>query len=298
MIAGITDPAAAAAKVARDIAGDYAAIGRTGKMLSDLAVPFYRWMHLNLPWWPRMMKEYAKKGQAGRLSQALMAAALPYILATLWNYSDDDRRKYEKTLPPWKRWNFHIIGYRGKKMYYIPLPLDDVANFIGIPEDILDYQRWQRGMIDMPELLKRIAINSTYEPGMSVVNAVGGAAGVIRDLVGVQTFPEIKPWLETRWGRKALNVAGDIFGAPAQLGKALDREGIKIDPEPGEIRLGPKTKDTLNRSWMGIRPYSVDIGRTAVMRNDSVYHKTIPAKGQYAFQPHKGKKRLVDSLTI
>lgn len=298
MIAGISDPVMRTSKVARDIAGDYAAIGKSGRITSDLTVPFYRWMHLNLPWWPRMMKEYAKKGQAGRLTYALMAAAAPYILATLWNYSDDDRRKYEKTLPPWKRWNFHIIGYRGKKMYYIPLPLDDVANFIGIPEDILDFQRYQRGMIDMPELLKRIAINSTYEPGMSIVNAVGGAAAVVRDLIGVQTYPDIKPWLVTDWGRKLMNVAGDIFGSPAQLGKALDREGVKIDPETGDIILGPKTLDILNRSWMGVRPYSVDIGRTREMYGKSVYKRTSLVQGQIVGQPHKGKKRQVDSLAI
>lgn len=183
-------------------------------------------------------------------------------------------------------------------MYYIPLPLDDVANFIGIPEDILDFQRYQRGMIDMPELLKRIAINSTYEPGMSIVNAVGGAAAVVRDLIGVQTYPDIKPWLVTDWGRKLMNVAGDIFGSPAQLGKALDREGVKIDPETGDIILGPKTLDILNRSWMGVRPYSVDIGRTREMYGKSVYKRTSLVQGQIVGQPHKGKKRQVDSLAI
>jgi len=296
-LSGITDKNVLAAKIARDIAGDYAAIGRTGRMLSDLVVPFYRWMHLNLPWWPRIAKEYAQKGQYGRLASAIMAASAPYVISAIWNYSDDDRRKYERSLPPWKRWSFHVVSLRGKKMYYVPLPLDDIANFIGLPEHILDFQRYQRGMITGSELAKRIAWNSLYEPAMSIVNAVGGLAGVVRDAVGVTTYPDIQPWLEKRWDRKALNIAGDVFGAPAQLGKAIQREGITLDKD-GNVELGQKTKDILNRSWMGIRPYSMDIGQVESQRYKSVYKRTSARKGQVRGGAHKGKQRLVDRLDI
>lgn len=297
-IAEITDPAARAAKVARDIAGDYKAIGKTGRMISDLFVPFYRWMHLNLPWWPRMVKEYAKKGQYGRLIQALLAAATPYIISMIWNYSDDERRKFEQSLPPWKRWNFHINSLHGKKMYYVQLPLDDVLNFIGVPEDILDIQRYQRGKINGPELVKRIVINSTYEPGMSVLNAVGGLTAVIRDVIGWQTFPDFKDYREKDWARKGLNITSDIFGAPGQLGKQLYREGIRTDPLTGDIVLGTKTKDTLNRAWMGIRPYSVDLDQTKEYRSNKVYKSTNRRQGRVRGKAHKGKQRLVDSLDI
>jgi len=305
-VMGIADPVMRAAKVARDIAGDYTAIGRSGRIISDLAVPFYRWMHLNLPWWPRMMKEYAAKGQIGRIIYALLAAAAPYILANIWNYSDEERRQFEKSLPPWMRWNFHIVSLHGKKMYYIPLPLDDVLDFIGAPETALDIQRYQRGMITGSELVKRIAINSTYEPGMNIVNAVGGLVGVIQSAIGLQTFPDIKPYLETNPKIKATNIAGDIFGAPGQLGRNILREGVTIDEKTGEIKFGPKTIDTLNRSWMGIRPYSVDIGRTQELYQRSVYKrsrfffdkKTGKYVKQIAGQPHKGKKRQAESLRI
>jgi len=299
LVKKITDPQAKAAKVARDIAGDYTAIGKTGRILSDVAVLFYRWMHLNLPWWPRMVKEYLKKGQYGRLIYALLAASAPYIISTIWNYSDDERRKLEQSLPPWKRWNFHINGLHGKRMYYTPLPLDDVFNFIGIPEDILDIQRYQRGMINAPELVKRIVINSTYEPGMSIINAVGGLPAIVRDAIGWRTFPDFKDYREKDWKRKGLNVAGDIFGAPAQLGKALYREGIRID-DNGLIVVGLKTQDTLDRSWMGIRPYSVDLGQVQALKGKSTYKKTQypKSKGVIKGRAHKGKQRLVDSLKI
>ena len=232
------------------------------------------------------------------MAYALLAAATPYIMSVLWNHSDPERRKYERSLPYWKRWNFHIVSLHGKTMYYIPLPLDDVLNFLGVPEHILDFQRYQRGMITGPELAKRIAWNSWYEPGMSVINAVGGLAGVVRDAVGVTTFPDIRPWLEKRWSRKGLNIAGDIFGAPAQLGKAIQREGIKIDPKTGSIILGQKTEDLLNRAWMGIRPYSVDVSRTQELRGKAVYKRTSPKQGYIKGAAHKGKQRFVDSLDI
>ena len=307
LISGISDPIARAAKVARDIAGDYKAIGKSGRIVSDLLVPFYRWMHLNLPWWPRMVKEYAKKGQAGRLAYALSAAAFPYVAATLWNYSDDDRRKFEQSLPPWKRWNFHVNGLRGKKMFYVQLPLDDIMNFIGVNEDILDIQRFQRGYINAPELMKRIVINSTYEPGLSLINSIGGLPAVIRDAIGWQTFPDFKDYRITDWKRKGLNIASDIFGSPGQLGKQISREGIRIDEDTGEIILGQKTKDTLNRAWMGIRPYSVDAGQTRELLYKNLYKVSLPRKTTGKVirpkaikkgQPKKGKKRFTESLRI
>lgn len=253
-----------------------------------------------------MIKEYVKKGQIGRLIYALLAAAAPYILSMLWNYSDEERRKFEQTLPPWKRWNFHINSLHGKKMYYVQLPLDDVLNFIGVPEDILDHQRYQRGLINGPEFIKRIVINSTYEPGMSLVNAAGGLAAVVRDAIGWQTFPDWKDYRITDWNRKGLNIASDIFGSPGQVGKTIYREGIRIDPVTGEIVMGQKTKDTLNRAWMGIRPYSVDIEKTKSFKQGSVYKRTkrnyVSPTGkkypQIRGKAHRGKERLVDSLNI
>ena len=72
----------------------------------------------------------------------------------------------------------------------------------------------------MPDLAKRIAINSTYEPAMSGVNAMGGAVGVARDLVGIKTFPDIADYRITDWGKRGKNALKTTFGAPAQLGVA------------------------------------------------------------------------------
>jgi N12 class adenine-specific DNA methylase len=286
IVRGLADPAVKAAKVARDILGDYTAIGKSGRILADLAVPFYRWMHLNLPWWPRLMKEYAKRGQAGTMAYAAMAASAPYIIAMMWNYGDDDRRKMEQALPPWKRWNFHINIASNGKTYYLPLPFDDIVNFLGIPEHISDFQRFARGMITGPELTKRIGINAVYEPGMIGVNSIGGVAGVARDLIGLQTYPDIKPWLVTDWDRNGLNVAKDIFGAPAQLLDAIERDGWD----------GTKTIDTLNRAWLPMRPFTNDPDQIRQRLLGSIYKRS--EKGHQKGAAHKGKQRQVDILRI
>jgi len=291
-VKGIVDPVQQAAKIARDIMGDYGAIGKSGVALADTLIPFYRWLHTNTPFIPRMIKEYARQGEVGRLSAALLAASAPYIIANLWNYSDDERRKTEESLPYWKRFSFHINI--GNKPYFLPLGTDDLMNFLGVPEHILDFQRFQRGMITGQELVKRIAINATYEPAMSVVNGVGGVIGVVRDLFGIKTYPDIQPYLERSWLEKGYNVIGDIYGAPAAFGESIAKGDIKI--EDGEIVISSKTQDMLNRSWMGVRPYTVDTAKLEDTLAKKIYLKTTKygKKGM----PQKGQKRKVDSLRI
>lgn len=233
-----------------------------------------------------MMKEYAKQGQAGRMAYAVMAASAPYILATLWNYSDDKRRQTEESLPPWKRWNMHVnIGK--DKIAYINLPLDDVLNFLGIEEHIVDFQRYNRGQINVNELVQRIAINAFEQPSMAVVNMTGGAAGIARDAIGVQTFPELKPYLITDRKRKGWNISKDIFGAPAQLGEAIVRD------------KDTKVRDLLWRSIIPFgRAYTNDIAVIKEQYSRSVYKRNTTVQGvrKRRGQPHKGKERLVDTL--
>lgn len=274
-----------AAKIARDILGDYSAIGKSGRILADLAMPFYRWMHLNLPWWPRLIKEYGRRGDVGRAAGALMAALAPYIAAMLWNYSDDDRRKFEEKLPPWKRWTFHVVGVHGKKLYYIPLPLDDLVQFFGLDNSLADFTAYQKGIIDLRTLAARIALNSATEPGMGVVNAVGGLPGVIRDAFGIKTFPELADYRIKEWDRRAMNVAKDIFGAPAQLVEAVRRED------------SVKTHDLMWRSVLPVCPWTptsdpMDALASRTYREDQQAAPMNPER----WRAHKGKQIEVDRL--
>ena len=286
-VRGIKDPYDKAAKIARDIMGDYSAIGKSGRMLSDLLIPFYRWMHLNTPWWPRMLKEYAKKGQYGRIAYAIAATLSPYILASIWNYSDEDRRKTERSLPPWRRWTFHIVTGKDKVVFSL-LPFDDILNFFDIPESISDFQRYSRGMINIKELIMRVAINTAKGPPMTVINSIGGVASIIRNAIGLQTFPEIKPYLVTGPKQKAINILKGIFGAPGQLAEAYLEEGQE-----------QKRKDLLWRSVIPFfRPWTNDIYKAQEQYEKSTYQRTDKKTGAIKGEPHKGEKRNVDILKI
>jgi hypothetical protein len=197
-------------------------------------------------------------------------------------------------LPAWRRYNFHIVNLKGTKCSYLPLPLDDVLNFLGVPEDILDFQRYQRGYINAAELVKRFAINSAYEPSMEIVNSVGGFVGVIRDLIGIQTFPDWKDY-RLPWDRRLTNALSDIFGAPGSLARYIERGDIKIDEE-GQLVLSQRVRDMLNRSWMPLRPYTPDYAAMRRVLSQSVYKET--GQGHFKGQPHKGKERAAQAITM
>ena len=271
-----------AAKIARDIMLDYAAIGKSAQMMSEVVSPFYRWMHLNIPWWPRMAAAYAKRGQAGRLAWAIMTAFAPYILAHLWNTSDDERRKLEERLPPWRRYNFHIIA-KGK-VWYVPLPTDDLANFLGVPESAADFKAYQKGLIDVRELICRIAGNGLYNPGLGVINSVGGAGGVLRDTMGIQTFPDIADYRITSWQRRALNVAKTIFGAPAQLAEAAKR---------GDAA---KVHDLLWRSVLPVRGWTPTAEPLDILAAHTYRADQERSGNPLEWRAHKGEEKAVSRL--
>jgi hypothetical protein len=240
-------------------------------------------MHLNTPWWPRMIAEYAKRGDVGRLTAAMIAAAAPYMLAMLWNYSDDERRKIEEKLPPWKRWNFHIVV--GGKVWSMPLPLDDIVNFLGIPENLADFQSYQKGFIDFRQLAGRIAANMAYSPGKAVVNSVGGALGVARDLFGFKTFPDIADYRVKEWDKRAMNAMKTVFGAPAQIGEAVLRDD------------DAKVHDLLWRSFMPMRPWTLDRDPVDVLAGITrVEDQTAKPNDPTSWRPHLGKEQDVDRL--
>jgi hypothetical protein len=241
-----------------------------------------------------MIKEYAKEGHVGRLLAALLAACAPYILANLWNYSDEKRRRFEESLPPYRRWGFHIVNTDGTKMYYLPLPLDDMLDFLGIQEDATDFMRYEKGYISAPQLVGRIAVNSFYQPWTKVINSIGGVAGVIRDATGYKTFPDFADY-KMPWDKRITSMISDVFGSPGNLTQLIERGEITIDDD-GQLVMSQKARDTLNRAWTPMRPYTPDYDKMRRVLLKSVYKETTKrgSKGQ----PHKGEKRNVDILRM
>lgn len=95
----IRDPKARAAKLARELVGDYGNVSHAGKWIRRHLIPFYSWMELNAPRYYRMMANVRHEGgNAGRVAGvgglalarrsavfALKVHAL-YLLAGVWNH--------------------------------------------------------------------------------------------------------------------------------------------------------------------------------------------------------------------
>ncbi|MCD8232769.1 MAG: hypothetical protein LUC51_00040 [Cloacibacillus porcorum] len=90
----------------------------------------------------KMVRTYFKDGHINKsaLVRSLLYITLPSMLATFWNYSDDDRRERYLDLPAWRRntfWNF-IVGEKGP-VISIPKPFEIGMIFGSLPERIIDY---------------------------------------------------------------------------------------------------------------------------------------------------------------
>jgi len=99
-LALIPDKKDKAAKMARELLGDYGALSVSGKWLRQHMFPFWSWMEINAPRYVRMMKNAKledKTGSAGRMAGvagkkaalktakfALLASTLPFFV-NMWN---------------------------------------------------------------------------------------------------------------------------------------------------------------------------------------------------------------------
>lgn len=92
-LAQIKDKSDKAAKLARELVGDYGAISRNGRWLRANAIPFYSWMEINLPRYVRLMRNTqfeTGQGTGGRVAKvagkkAAVSAAKAAALASAFS---------------------------------------------------------------------------------------------------------------------------------------------------------------------------------------------------------------------
>jgi hypothetical protein len=150
-----------AAKLARELIGDYGNISNAGKWLRRHLVPFWSWQEINAPRYLRMFKNLPHEEDAGRLGQArvpaVAAAALArktavfalkvqafYMMVWVWNHLlfPDETDELEERL---REMGPQLILGRNEdgEIRSIPLPgaLSDALSWIGLqdwPEDVRD----------------------------------------------------------------------------------------------------------------------------------------------------------------
>jgi len=120
-VSAVKDPDERAAKLARELIGDYGNISYAGQFIRRRMIPFYSWIEINSPRYYRLLKNLKHEGRSGgitvpgyltRRAAALgvglaLRSHLLFIFVTLWNkiYWPEEEEEMAKQFPGQK----HII---------------------------------------------------------------------------------------------------------------------------------------------------------------------------------------------
>lgn len=142
----------ALAGYARYVTVDYAAIHPTFRRLfSNVLFPFAYWYLSNF----RSLVELSIKTKG---AAPLLAYITPIAIANLFNNQTEKLREYDKKLPDWVRYSFHINFevsptlrkyFKNKEIITLQFetPWDIAARFVGIDRIWRAYENWQKGQI-------------------------------------------------------------------------------------------------------------------------------------------------------
>lgn len=196
---GIRDIEEKAAKLARELIGDYGNISHAGQWLRRHIMPFYAWMEVNAPRYVRLMRNlpHEGKGRAG-LGGVLAAkvawkgtklgikASAIYALITLWNhtfFSDEEDELGES-----QRRQLHLILGRRDDGSIITLrlqgALSDALSWFGgedLPSDIMDVVKGKATIWDKTK-------EAALAPVVKTINAVRPDVKAFSELLGGRTF--------------------------------------------------------------------------------------------------------------
>lgn len=179
-IDAITDPKDRAARLARDLVGDYGNISVGGQWMRRHLIPFYSWIEINAPRYVRMMANASHEGQstgsrgARTTGVAVKKAALAapglllrfhamYILVNLWNHllfgdEEEELRREARTA--------HLILGRAEDGSIRTLRIEgafaDALEWLGMndyPADIADMIEGRADALDKLVEAPKSAIN-------------------------------------------------------------------------------------------------------------------------------------------
>jgi len=224
-ISGYKDPIDAAARVSREIVGDYGKFTPSEQVLRNaLLVPFYSFFHNNTQFYARALAAPEYRGRAGVIgtkavaryayNKAKFLAIIGGIYGTVhaWNNSGD-RKEIEDRLPSWRKSTTHIVLGRDKDGKAIidsaQTTLDDFFRTIGLDGVSPDMWLAFQGKKSWTSVL-----NKWGEQGR-----MGGipAVGHLYDAIIERTGPAIK--------EPMVMVGRDPFPNPRQA-RAIPREAI------------------------------------------------------------------------
>jgi hypothetical protein len=141
-----------AAKMARELLGDYGNLSAAGQALRSKLMPFWSWMEINAPRYMRLIKNAHKEGRSGfksgavagslKTAKVILAANILFAMVTLWNkmFFPDE----EEELGDSNRQLHLILGKNDDgtiRTLRVQGAMSDVLNWAALedyPDDIMD----------------------------------------------------------------------------------------------------------------------------------------------------------------
>jgi hypothetical protein len=171
-----------AAKLARELIGDYGNVSRAGQFMRDRLMPFYSWIEINAPRYARMMRNASSEGRKGAAARKAAGAAVRggmklgglylrahilYALVAASNklFFPDEDRQINKN-----RNQFHLIVGRDAKGVPISIrfegALADALEWFDLedyPQDIRDLLSGEKDFADLGAEAVKAPINRALQ---------------------------------------------------------------------------------------------------------------------------------------
>lgn len=274
----ITDPKAKAAKLARELIGDYGNVSTAGQYIRTHMIPFYSWMEVNAPRYVRMFKNISHEGEPGgggrsrssaigravvgkaltlpvkASAWALKAAAL-FALMYLWNtlvfpkeYEELKRQKAIK--------NGLILGRRADgSIRYIraDLAITDALEWFSLG----DAPTKAKELKDGKTSLKDIAADAAKGPAEKIIKGWEPFFKTIFELVMGRSVSYPSVWREGASLKPGGMAIRDKVGYVLKNVTPLDRLYNKITHKP------QRQTDAGNAAVDALLAYSVDPGEAS-----------------------------------
>lgn len=259
---GIEDPDRKAAKLARELIGDYGNLTHAGQFIRRHLIPFYAWMEINAPRYVRLMRNLKHEGRGGEARLVAMfgkniawkatklgaKAAFLMVMVNLWNHTffpDEEDELGEE-----QRRQMHLILGRRKDGSIISLrfqgALSDALSWFGAEDVIEDIRKIRKGTAAIADIAK----DSALAGPIKIINALRPDVKVLGEVIGGRA------WYPDPFNPKPIR---DKLQHVARTFSA----GSLYDWAAGKPKRGGTVGERLANDLLALGFYTSDPGETA-----------------------------------
>jgi hypothetical protein len=276
----ITDPTEKAAKLSRDLLGDYGNISKSGEYLRSHVIPFYSWMEINAPRYVQLLKNAGiEQGTSRRGAQARVVGALAgkaalktagktavwgaraagmYALVNLWNhvmFPDEERELAVKSD------QLHLILGRNEdgtiRSVRFQGALSDVLGWVGLedfPQDAMELAEGSKSWGDQAQEMATAPVNRLVNAAYPLLKTPAEA------ITGKSLYPNVTE--------------------PRSIRDPLGHVARALDVEMPYNYLTDKPSRGWQRNVESVATYTVDPGQLAYTRVQDLVSQWQKSKGR------------------